>query len=878
VSVEGYEMYSWQAQGEWRFALVIGTNYAKTHSEISRPEVRLQSLEALKCRLGQLPSGERVVWSDLWVPNTALPPDDIVEEVRAYCEHRGIQLTMPVQAVEVDWNTSATALIVRYYSPHTTASPGAYDHRYYIPEVQVWGDGRIIWVQREHPQRRVLEGDLTSDQVRALLQRIVDAGFFNWRDKYYTLGGYSHSPMYLSVSLAGQSKELYEHGGAPSAFYELREFLTSGAGAAGHDHVPARGYLTVSPGPDEANVQEWPDVASGITLDQVVDGCYIEGEALAFAWEAANRYPTAPTYVRSKGQVYTIMLQIPRVSFYEPPLEGATVTWCPRTAAPTSKASRMSMPQLHPTFTSQPIPKPAATSTGTPQPAPVLPDTLEPPPPSTLQSTSVPASALSESPQVVSFIADPSPADPAGMTTLSWCVRGASDVEVSWSDKRNDNVVHSQLPPSGSLDLAVSGVKFTAGDGVRFFLSATDANGQLMMDENGRAVTKVLTVPLKTDMSITSFTASPDPVEQGGTVTLTWNAPNAYNVGITRLSPEGGILLIPEALDLPPSGSIALPVPDEYVTSITYYLGARDVNGVLQRAYVTVSITCRYEGYVTPECPLTHDHVHAAYEAFEHGHMVWRGDTREIYVLYDDGSSEAYEDTWTEGEPTYFGETPPQGLLKPVRGFGNLWATHRGVRDRLGWATEEESGFTMLVETVRRYFGRYPRSAAYFRLPDDRVVYLDESPGEWGFLLPTEGHVQMNDPVSRRSFYRSAEYRFVFEYPSEVVLEFPLKGETPVLVRTNDEKAFDISARKGYLPGDAAYFLDTPPSGMLALGDNVWQTYELPHGHGDGPSVSLPILALRMEARDVLYTIVFHGQKSMGPTQEEILSTFRLLE
>jgi hypothetical protein len=319
---------------------------------------------------------------------------------------------------------------------------------------------------------------------------------------------------------------------------------------------------------------------------------------------------------------------------------------------------------------------------------------------------------------------------------LSWCVRGASFVEVSWSDKRNDNVVHSSLPLSGNLDLAVSGVKFSGGE-VRFLLSATDAAGELVKDENGRAVTEILTVPLRTDMTIASFTVSPDPVERGGMITLTWNAPNAQGVGITRLSSDGGIFLAPEAPDLPPSGSIVLAVPVDYVTSVTYYLGARDAHGVLQGAYATAGVSCAYDDTIAPECPLTQDYVHAAHEPFEHGAMVWRGDIREIYVLYDDGNYRTYEDTWTEGEPIYFEETPPQGLLVPNRGFGYLWARQPAVRGRLGWATEVESGYTMVVETVRRHFGRYPRSDIYLRLPDNRTVYLDTSQGKWDIVLPS---------------------------------------------------------------------------------------------------------------------------------------------
>jgi hypothetical protein len=110
-----------------------------------------------------------------------------------------------------------------------------------------------------------------------------------------------------------------EHGGAPDAYYELVQFLSGGAGCTGNDFVPTLGYLTAVPEPIEADVAQWPDAIAGITLDQIGDGRYVDGEALAFSWQAVNQNPTAPVYVNSDGRVYTIMVQIPGVSFFELP-------------------------------------------------------------------------------------------------------------------------------------------------------------------------------------------------------------------------------------------------------------------------------------------------------------------------------------------------------------------------------------------------------------------------------------------------------------------------------------------------------------------------------------------------------------------------------
>jgi hypothetical protein len=220
-------------------------------------------------------------------------------------------------------------------------------------------------------------------------------------------------------------------------------------------------------------------------------------------------------------------------------------------------------------------------------------------------------------------------------------------------------------------------------------------------------------------------------VERGGTVTLVWDAPGTVGASITRLSEQGDIFLETEALDVPASGSVTLQVPESYVESVKYYLGARDVSGVLHKAYVTVGIICQYENYIAPRCPLTRDHVQGAYQSFEHGHMIWRSDKGEIYVLYDDGRYEDYEDTWQEGDPVDIPGTPPPGLFVPVRGFGNLYASEALLQERLGWATATEMGYLMTVETIPGGSGRYPGTSTFFALPDDQVANLYPFSSTW---------------------------------------------------------------------------------------------------------------------------------------------------
>jgi hypothetical protein len=87
--------------------------------------------------------------------------------------------------------------------------------------------------------------------------------------------------------------------------------------------------------------------------------------------------------------------------------------------------------------------------------------------------------------------------------------------------------------------------------------------------------------------------------------------------------------------------------------------------------------------------------VSTSFEPFANGFMVWRGDTRRVAVFYKDGTWQELTDTWAEGQPEYGctdAYTPAQTPPTPHRGFGKVWCTEHGVRDRLGAALQDEMG------------------------------------------------------------------------------------------------------------------------------------------------------------------------------------------
>jgi len=96
--------------------------------------------------------------------------------------------------------------------------------------------------------------------------------------------------------------------------------------------------------------------------------------------------------------------------------------------------------------------------------------------------------------------------------------------------------------------------------------------------------------------------------------------------------------------------------------------------------------------------------VTCAEQKMQGGILFWRQDNRTIYALKNDGTWQAYPDTWETGrDPTSWGYRPPAGLYEPIRGFGKLWRERLGgPTGAFGWGTEAERGFQAPVQTFQR--------------------------------------------------------------------------------------------------------------------------------------------------------------------------------
>lgn len=91
-SMKGYELYSWQDGGQWKFSVLVGTNREKTLEEIKSTDVVLPSVDALTSQLEKIPAGQYMTWSTK--ETLSFPPDYVIKQVEQTCEVEGLILNI----------------------------------------------------------------------------------------------------------------------------------------------------------------------------------------------------------------------------------------------------------------------------------------------------------------------------------------------------------------------------------------------------------------------------------------------------------------------------------------------------------------------------------------------------------------------------------------------------------------------------------------------------------------------------------------------------------------------------------------------------------------------------------------------------------------
>lgn len=95
-SMKGWELYSWEKNGEWNFSILMGTNRGKTADEVFNNKIAVKGVSALKSLLMKMPAQESIFWSANKNQFSALsmPSESIIEDIRTFCQQRELNLNI----------------------------------------------------------------------------------------------------------------------------------------------------------------------------------------------------------------------------------------------------------------------------------------------------------------------------------------------------------------------------------------------------------------------------------------------------------------------------------------------------------------------------------------------------------------------------------------------------------------------------------------------------------------------------------------------------------------------------------------------------------------------------------------------------------------
>ena len=237
-------------------------------------------------------------------------------------------------------------------------------------------------------------------------------------------------------------------------------------------------------------------------------------------------------------------------------------------------------------------------------------------------------------------------------------------------------------------------------------------------------------------ISITLFTASPAEVRPGELITLTWEV-FAEQATLWQLDALGrqGI-----SYTIPLSGTLVISASETARNEADFVLFATSGQSSAQ-AFVSVRISCP-DAWFFPnppaDCPSSPPHYTTMQaEHFQRGLMLWTEWNRLIYIIYMDDLRPRWEarvDAWTEGmPPDNPAIVPPLGYYQPVRGFGVAWRDEQApagarVRDRLGWATDEEFPVS---NAAFQCDARAGYSRCYITGPNSQIYALEPELSGW---------------------------------------------------------------------------------------------------------------------------------------------------
>lgn len=243
--------------------------------------------------------------------------------------------------------------------------------------------------------------------------------------------------------------------------------------------------------------------------------------------------------------------------------------------------------------------------------------------------------------------------------------------------------------------------------------------------------------PTQLGIEIEYFITNAELIAPGDNVTLFWQVFGAESITVYTENEEGER---ENPRPLRDEGQVTLSTPSDAVEFVRFVLVA-EVDGLEVEETLDIIINCDGEWFFAPSpggCPTAvSEPATFVQQRFQNGLMIWSSLTNEIFIFYSDNRSPQWQlvsDSFRDGDPERDDSIiPPPELQQPIRGFGLVWRTTPGVRDRLGWAIESEGGFAGVIQTGTNSEGA---TVSYLRQRDGTILQLLPDGEDWQVIIP----------------------------------------------------------------------------------------------------------------------------------------------
>lgn len=284
----------------------------------------------------------------------------------------------------------------------------------------------------------------------------------------------------------------------------------------------------------------------------------------------------------------------------------------------------------------------------------------------------------------------------------------------------SERVTLTSTSHSGTIEMAVPDTYYDFAT-VRVY--PEKSNNQRYKDASNMTIFAEAEVGVDDGVEVVSFTISPNPVERGQPITVSWEVVSANgpapNVGLMY---DGDLDYYETTGSLPPVGSTTLDVPDYYTEGYSVTLMAPMTMG----ARASTTLLCPFETALTEHCPIDQNTVSLTYQYFEGGIMLLWDDS--VLVLR---TSPRYAGLLAVRTGFVNGTTPPEGLFLPAPKFAGIWLD---FQDIFGFALGEPATYTTLLETHPGYSGRHKTELYWLELPDGTLISINLMSFGWSFV------------------------------------------------------------------------------------------------------------------------------------------------